>query len=139
MNSDQIGGYCTIHGAFSGMECPKCRVSKKPIMTPEQINKEFAELAGICWHELNLEEYCPKCGKSFRGYYLDSPNPDFCADPRLVLKVMKRDYDTWLRFLTWLDKWYLPTNLDSFGLLLLDTTGKLALAAIAFLGKKRPS
>lgn len=73
-------------------------------------NRRFAELAGICWHELVRQQIKPgvkecSCGKiiynnGFSGHIKDS-NPDFCADPREVLKVVM-ERDDWIEFLDWL-------------------------------------
>ena len=55
-------------------------------------NKEFARLAGICWHEPQSESWKCKCGVDYGTSpacmkHCEVSNPDF-SDPREVLKVM---------------------------------------------------
>jgi hypothetical protein len=101
-------------------------------MTTTEINKRLAELAGICWHKWDEVSFfvmgCTKCG--LKGDPNKHPNPDFCADPRLVLEVMK----TKCLFMNDLFRECVYHGMDWFLFTyILDTTGKLALAAIGFL------
>jgi hypothetical protein len=118
-------------------------------MNTQEINKRFAELAGICWHEKDGGIYpfrfpCKKCGEIVEW---QDAYPNFCADPRLVLEAMMKRED-----------WYYFVGRTKYGFLLslfryhqedtegavysmlkeyiLDTTGKLAIAAIAWLEAK---
>ena len=101
-------------------------------MNPEQINKRFAELAEICWHEWDSRYQsarCKRCGVK-RTDSTKHSHPDFCADPRLVLRVMVEN-----------PKWMVQFNELPNCLLLiasmLDKTGKLALKAISFMEEKK--
>ena len=101
-------------------------------MTPEQINKRFAERAGI------------KPKKFY--YYPDAPGteyyPDFCADPRLVLEVMKKRED-WIEFA---DRSMVIATIDPFTdactyaipiYKIQDKTGLFAREAISFMEEKK--
>jgi hypothetical protein len=64
--------------------------TNKLVDTTGDLNKRFARLAGICWHDwdspvLHSQMYtCKLC-----GIVADIPwQSDFCGDPREVLKVM---------------------------------------------------
>jgi hypothetical protein len=90
-------------------------------MTPtEELNRRFAKLCGIPWFE---DE-----GHWGDGYKLRA-NPDFCADPRLVLKEMDK--------LNMLDKFIVNRYLHRHPMMLvhgiLDETGLLCEAACEFL------
>lgn len=67
-------------------------------------NKRFAELCGICWHEIIRRDENTKvcsCGEDyslFDDYVCGRKNPDFAADPRLVLREMMKRED-WLMFI----------------------------------------
>ena len=120
-------------------------------MTPEQINKRFAELAGIPWHKWERPQKGTLYGSCACGRVINITkrewevhpfhrNPDFCADPRLVLEVMEKreDFNRWIAVLNGL-------SLDEDNCLIdnaipidyiLDKTGKLAMAAITFLEAK---
>ena len=98
-------------------------------------NKQFAELAGICWHEFveNMGheggEICKHCWKNPD----EVSNPNF-KDPREVLRVMmKRDKGTHPDFTFQMNispcGGYSCIGIDY----ILDTTGKLRDAAIKFL------
>lgn len=59
-------------------------------------NRRLAELFGICWIDVNNlddEGICLKCGKAYESH----SNPDFAADPRLVLREMMKRED-WMYF-----------------------------------------
>ena len=102
-------------------------------------NKEFAELVGVCWHENEIKPCsvgsmrlpCSKCGSN-------DYNPDYAADPRLVLvEMMKRD--DWKEFIQWLFREYvsfeqIPYWLEYF---ILDTTGRCRDAAIEFMREEK--
>jgi hypothetical protein len=100
-------------------------------MTPPEINKRLAERLGIK----------PK----IFYHYADAPGteyyPDFCRDPRLVLREMMKRED-WLNF-AWnygvtgiapkSQAYIAYISADD----MVDETGKLAMAAITFLEAKR--
>jgi hypothetical protein len=102
-------------------------------MNTQEINKKFAELTGICWHEWDEVSLfvmgCTKCG--LKGDPNKHPNPDFCADPRLALKVMMKRED-WDEFIKNSSLSEAPTYFTC----MVDTTGRLAEAAIDFLDKR---
>jgi hypothetical protein len=113
------------------------------------INRELAELLGLCWHEFNDNpEQCSKCGKWFRGYYVDSPNPDFTTDPGKIelLRLMEKRAD-WPEFLWFLwDKEGIQigvvykafiSNKGIPHIYITDTTGRLAQAAVEFLRREK--
>ena len=91
---------------------------KGEVMTPEQINRRFAELAGLI-------PYTSPSGVERNDY------PDFCADPRLVLEVMMKRED-YQDFMYECFKGF-DTLINQFTELILDKTGKLVLSAIAYL------
>lgn len=121
----------------------------------QEINKAFHEALGKCWHTFSSEgssyqgeRICTKCG--FKAMDRErNPHglpelpdvitvfPDYCADPRLVIEVMRGRVD-WEKFLAWL-----ISGLDSISLimelfidLIMDTTGKLALLGIEWLRRE---
>jgi len=91
------------------------------------INRELAELLGLCWHE-PIPDICCKCGSR------EPFNPDFTTDPgkiELLRLMMKRD--DWPKFAH-----YVGTHNGAFPLdLITDTTGRLAQAAVEWLRKER--
>lgn len=117
-------------------------------MTPEQINKRFAELAGVPWHEKASikPDISPNgavwvtlvvcsCGDEvFDCQWADHrKNPDFCADPRLVLEVMMKRRD-WKDFVWVVGIYKEQTNKIYICYdYIRDTTGLLALAAIEWM------
>jgi len=112
--------------------------NKKEVMTEQQINKRFAELAGICWHpresiirDLTDRLICRKCGQSIRLEQIDESNPDF-TDAREVLKAIK-DKDG---FLTYLNRNYWLSQEEIIELFT-NTTGKLRDLAIQWMEEKR--
>jgi len=130
------------------------RKEKDKVMTPDQIDKRFAELAGICWHVPTWDRNgfarrytkkkllkCSVCGKLISDKELPECAYRFCADPRLVLVEMKRVCKTPFAFSDFLFSLdvsgtyaiLLTGFIDTY---ILDTTGKLAEAAITFLEKK---
>ena len=99
-------------------------------MTTEEINRRFAELVGVEWHDVvcaSPGDYLCSCGKRFESsgdYVLHLPpyyhTPDYCANPVLVLEVMmKLEY--------WGENW--GVTIGS----MLDKTGKIALEAIKWI------
>jgi hypothetical protein len=114
-------------------------------MASQEIIKRFAELAGICWHEITdgMDHqsyegrvlYLCSCGEEFHNgeLHIEVSNPDFCADPRLVLEVMVKRED-WGEFLY--ESGYYKTRTELIKLIL-DTTGLLAIKAIEFMEAKR--
>ena len=114
-------------------------------MKHEEINRRFCELAGIRWHERRTDTpYSCSCGEDFSGaahfyWHKDShPNRDFCADPRLVLEVM-RNRDDWLDFIqsVYDENRPLWSGLLDYTDLVMDKTGQLALKAIKWMQKKK--
>jgi len=91
-------------------------------------NREFHELVGLCWHEPESEQsnrfgYCRNCGKHMPEC---ESNPDYAADPRLILKEMVKRPD-WDEFQ--------KQVIDPFAYML-DDTGLLRDAAIKFIRKE---
>ena len=87
-------------------------------------NREFARLVGLCWHEYDTETLnCIHCEKVM--WRKDSNNPDYAADPRLVLKEMAKRPD-------WDD--FQKQVIDPFAYIS-DTTGKPVKLAIKYLDK----
>jgi hypothetical protein len=104
---------------------------REEAMTTTEINRRFAELAGIPF----------KSGhESFdyhtRGNWIPD-DPDFCTDPRLVLREMKKRSDWGIFY------YNILTEKDGYGGkdfrldLVLDTTGLLALRAIKWMEEKK--
>lgn len=117
-------------------------------MDKNEINRAFHEAIGKCWHEfpkLNRSNglsssKCIKCGTKKtdpRG----SDNPDYCSDPRLVLREMRGRGD-WVFFMLHLNE---HKVIDGGGFItdlipasyILDETGKLAVEATEFLRKEK--
>lgn len=115
----------------------------------DDLNRRLHEALGKCWHRGFTTTYrtpdtladfkCYNCGltQEIREYGEEyNPNPDYCADPRLVIEVMMERED-WLEFAAH----YLIVDVHSQedGIqidLIMDKTGKLAKLAIEWLGKK---
>jgi hypothetical protein len=95
------------------------------------INHRLHEALGKCW---KYAEY-----RNSQQY-----NPDYCADPRLVIEVMEAEYPEFIESVFSIDDAeyhsYRPEKrrivFDKFVDLIMDTTGKLALLAIEFLEKE---
>jgi hypothetical protein len=95
------------------------------------INKELAELLGLCWHEnaiqplySNVRFACSKCGSN-------DYNPNFTSDSGKIelLRLMFARED-WIDF----RDQYITVYGDAVPVdLLLDTTGLLAQAAVEWL------
>lgn len=114
-------------------------------MTTQEINKRFAELTGICWHRQAEDKEWFECHRC--SCRLDIPtiefyqhcreaNPDFCADPRLVLEVMMKR-DGWLGLIEpdCIEYSNLGVLSGAFVLagFMTNTTGLLALKAIEWM------
>jgi len=117
-------------------------------------NETFAEMVGIPWHkQISTKEDGYGCSCGFLAYFggvygehiRNNPNPDYAADPRLVLKEMMKRED-WPRFLDSIDGMH---NCYDYGQeivwrdwievkYLLDTTGKLRDKAIEWLKGRTP-
>jgi len=73
----------------------------KPLstMTPAEINREFAERAGIHLHQ--WDDITGKCRCGLYYSPLRDPQPDFYADAREVLKVMmeREDYQDFIKYM----------------------------------------
>jgi hypothetical protein len=123
------------------------------------INKELAELLGLCWHEYGEKSHeewnvmvCQKCGIETNGLEAQFPqywNPNFCSDSGKVglLRFMQKRGD-WVQFAKAIGgipydlkfdpktiellfcRWSIPLDLIT------DTTGLLAQAAYCFLKNK---
>ena len=105
----------------------------------QEINRKLHEALGRCWHEpaANKPWYCMKCKD-----YFHHTNPDYCADPRLVIEAMMERKD-WPLFLDYVGGDYYPPadplagNISLIDCnLILDKTGKLRDAAIEWLEVK---
>ena len=112
-------------------------------------NREFAEMVGLCWHEQrgideNGSPYC-SCGfkihitASELDMHIEKSNSNYAADPRLVLREMRKRED-WPEFIQWLFREYvsfeqIPYWLEYF---ILDTTGRCLCAAIEFMKEEKP-
>jgi hypothetical protein len=113
-------------------------------------NRRFHELAGLCWHEIIEQEvesesgvvsFLCACGAcysrmdDFEDHAAES-NPDYAADPRLVLEVMKKREDWWL-FSRLSGFWVIPFEAGEKIYLdtayILDKTGKLRDKAIEWM------
>jgi hypothetical protein len=104
------------------------------------INKELAELLGLCWHRNKIQLYsggeirysCENCGSM-------DYNPDFTTDSgkiELLRLMMKRE--DWERFKFQIECQgydHIPGNCVKLNLIL-DTTGLLAQAAVEWLRKE---
>jgi len=102
-------------------------------------NRELHELLGLCWHYPAAPSMshvggavCKKCKQR-----LDA-NPDYAADPRLVLReMMKLPEAQWIMFLSAIGSMEYNRSDDMIYIsLILDTTGKLRDAAIEWLRKE---
>ena len=120
-------------------------------MTTEQINRRFAELSEISWHELDdfkFGAYFCSCRhqsptREMLASHIKKLNPDYCADPRLVLEVMRGKLDVvYYSFMRHLAN-HAPNTEPSNVLIwitknyLLDKTGQLALLAIRWMEEKK--
>ena len=103
-------------------------------------NRELHELLGLCWHEwvrnIGHDAEDLMCDKCWRYPSEVGENPDYAADPRLVLREMMKRGDM-LRFLDFLrGKWRGLLTEDTLLLaeiIVLNTTGKLRDLAIEWL------
>lgn len=111
------------------------------------LNKELHEALGYCWHELYYHHETPSiqgfytcsCGKTFSHAseafeHTSKSNPDYVADPRLVIReMMKReDWENFLNQGIQKQKWLRD---DDWIELFMDTTGKLAQLALDWIKK----
>ena len=115
---------------------------------PTDPNREFAELVGVQWHEqVSTKEdgYGCSCGflTYFGGMYSehirDNSNPDYAADPRLVLREIDRlkKRESFINYLLRTENtWSIP---DMVFNLIIDTTGKFRDKAIRFMRKEARS
>ena len=96
------------------------------------INRELHEALGYCGHEwekpkqLWLEDNCLKCGRLYRGE--QDENPDYKADPRLVIREMEKrnDFDAFCKTIG-IRSHGGPFYVEST--YIMDDTGKLATLA----------
>ena len=112
-------------------------------MTTTEINKRFAELVGLCWHELLVKHGAItgcSCGENRHTLYYAHQNPDYCADSRLVLEVMKGRKD----YLAFLDSCLPPFTSSRAAVtahwvdIFMDKTAQLALKAIEWMEEQKP-
>ena len=114
------------------------------------VNRRLHEAFGHCWHEsfVVVQPYieyeqdrivkCVHCEK--QGSQSDLSNPDYAADPRLVLREMMKRED-WIDFFQWASDHKKMLDYNGRGSVfiklkyLLDTTGKLRDIAIEWLEK----
>ena len=104
-------------------------------------NRELHELLGHCWHEPEWIRgeggRCKKCKIKPLVYELPA-NPDYAADPRLVLEEMMKRED-WPAFCNTVGhSWATPKNGAAahdyvYLFYILDTTGRLRNVAIKWL------
>jgi hypothetical protein len=112
-------------------------------MTPQEINEKFARLAGICEHEHDKDTIEPQGWKypvnSFPCLqtHIAESHPDFCADPRLVLREMSKKGDYLWFFSSITPIMHLRGMLNWVDDYILDTTGKLALKASEWMEKDK--
>jgi hypothetical protein len=101
------------------------------------LNRKLHEALGYCWHDDVLT--CRKCGAFFIGD--DMENPDYVADPRLVVREMeKRGELEAFSFYVWdrSDKLrYIASCLDIIRMVAIDTSGKLAQLALDWLKEQK--
>jgi len=114
------------------------------------LNRELHEAFGHCWHEKDIKFNFPmptlwqcKCGICFQSFedlinHIAQSNPDYVADPRLVIREMekRKDYGMFILFIY--SK--LPSKdnnnpdiEDLLELIAIDTTGKFAQLALDWL------
>jgi hypothetical protein len=95
------------------------------------LNQRLHEALGHCYHDwqkitVDLETLyeCRKCGVETWAPY----NPDYVADPRLVLREMRKreDWEEFCESNRWIWANYMAIKID----VMLDTTGKLAQLAL---------
>ncbi len=101
-------------------------------------NKEFGELAGICWHEIvRKDEYTKvcSCGEDMNVFDAECQNPNYAADQLAVLRVMRKrkDWDEFTCRCPSLFRGRTFVDVD----LLFDTTGKLRDLAIEWLRERK--
>lgn len=133
------------HWWKAGWVCEKCGLRKadyvenrreEESMTTTEINKRFAELTGICWPEYDNSNWDICIGSTCIDKSRIS-HPDVCKNPDLVLEaMMKRKYfGDFVRYIYGCGddvEYEVCIPLD----LILDKTGKLALAAIKWMEEK---
>ena len=112
-------------------------------MTPAEINREFAERAGVPWHEPVTYEGC-SCGFSslkFLTAHIDThPNPNFYRFPAEVLKVMEARPDGKLFFAKLMYQGDNVEAIDDDGYIArryITTPGLLAKAALQWMRERR--
>ena len=87
----------------------------------QEINRKLHEALGEKWYR-----------------YSPQDNPDYCADPRLVIEAMQERED-WPKFVYYIASSHLSTILDSTYAvinLIMDRTGELAKLATEWLKEK---
>ena len=115
-------------------------------------NREFAERVGLRWHELIQSTFYCTCGTKYFGEkeinnHISKNNPDYVADPRLVLREMakREDFPLFMARLMYMGDsvegidwdhnididYILDANFE------LEITGKLVKEAIEFLKEER--
>ena len=115
----------------------------------QEINRAFHGAAGKCWHEPTFDENgfatrhskrrmlkCSHCDALMER----TSGPDYCADPRLVIEVMRERGD-WDRFRLVIGVGYrdgpYKNSITYISLdLIMDKTGKLARLATEWIKQK---
>ncbi len=111
-------------------------------MTNQDLNRHFAELVELCWHEVLAQDayttVC-SCGKKIPFGQSICRNPDFISDPWLVLREMAKK-EEWPDFCWEINRRRNHQNYLNLEQVLtvdidyvLDTTGLLVKAAIEFM------
>ena len=116
-------------------------------MTNRKLNRKLHEAFGHCWHELEpipVEEWdaephffkCKKCGYETDDCQ-EECNPDYVADPRLVIREMEaaRKFPQFMRYLCFGEG--ICSTVEIAELIAIDTTGKLARLALEWLKGER--
>lgn len=117
-------------------------------------NRELHELFGHCWHEQGEfgrerprgYKYICSCGLccsslSILEEHIHASNPDYAADPRMVIREMEKRKDGKLFFAKLIYAGDNVEAIDDDGLidrdLILDTTGKLRGLAIGWMKEQK--
>ena len=113
-------------------------------MEAQEINRRLHEALGKCWHETerryvagDIKSVCKKCNAY--GFPILQSNPNYCADPRLVIEAMigRRD---WIKFLKHITNHCMSgyASINNFTRdRIMDRTGKLAVLATEWINKQK--
>jgi hypothetical protein len=134
-----------LYNAITAGNLPEvARLSQEGKMETMNLNKRFAELAGLCWHEeISRREQLSKCKCGYVYFtndgftkHCEDGNPDFIADPRLVLREMMKREDYKRFFIFVMPIMHVDGVIRWINSYILDTTGLLAKVAIKWLEKE---